>query len=144
MEQIDWKEAPKGTTHFVVGGHGQTPWRKVAWGKVYDWRDGLWYDRGVNLATYLRVNADLLVAKPVEAALPHGLKWPEGYDYYNPHVALGFFFNEERYLWEGRIVTFSDRTFDFWKVRPDTIRRYNEGVEVAAQPAPKKKVGWWG
>lgn len=144
MEEINWQEAPEGTTHFVVGKHGATPWRKVAGDKVFEWRAGEWHDRDIySVEDYLKFNRGLLVAKPAGAVLPDGLQWPEGYDYYNHHGLGGFFFNEEEFVWNGQVLKWNIEVA-YWKNHKATIHRYGKGVEVVAQPAPKKKVGWWG
>ena len=146
MEGINWNEAPEGATHYVIGGFGDTPWRKVTDNKVYEWRADRWCEcLVITVAKYLRANRDLLVAKPAEAALPNGPQWPEGYIYYNPHGLNGFFFNEEEYVWNGVVAKWAVE-MDYWKTHKATIRRYGNAKadEVVEQPAPKKKVGWWG
>ena len=145
MEGINWDKAPEGATHYVTArGIMGGPWRKVTEDKVYAWVKNEWTNRTITtVAKYLEVNAKDLVARPVEAALPNGLQWPEGYDYYNPHGLNGFFFNEEEFVWNGQVLKWNIEVA-YWKNHEATIHRYGKGVEVVAQPAPKKKVGWWG
>ena len=136
---INWEEAPEGATHFVTAKVLGSPWRKVTEDNAYDWTDNGWRQKAItSVARYLEVNAKDLVAKPVEAVLPNGLQWPEGYDYYNPHEPQDFFFNKQELNWNGQVIKWNVG-LDYWLTQQDTIFRYGKG----AGAKPEKKVGWW-
>ena len=151
---INWEEAPEGTTHGTerVGVlalfYGN--WRKITAKGVYYYRNGMWEERqGVDIASYIRNNPHL-VAKPEvleEAALPNGLKWPEGYTHFNTCCG-GFFFNKLEWARSCHLMRknqFEGDAFGYWLRHDQTISRYGKGVvfEQSKQEQPKKKVGWW-
>lgn len=155
MVDINWDEAPEGTTHVVIPGITRHPWRKVdvANDKVYVWmtkaqdgHEGEWCDRRVeSVEAYLGVNNNLLVERPVvEAELPDGLVWPRGYTHWNRDHG-GFFFKEEGYLIYGKENDFMAGAFNYWIGHEKTIERFPGAKPKAPveQPVKKKPVGWW-
>lgn len=66
--EIDWNKAPAGTTHAmhdVIAIRHAGQWRRLANGKVHDWRDGEWKARSFGRAEgWLHANKGLYVQHP--------------------------------------------------------------------------------
>lgn len=124
-------------------------WRKFQNDKVYYFKNGWVEIQGATPDRWKMYNIYVLRPIPVDAPLPNGLKWPDGYDYFNPAAGGGFFFNDDGYALAGiidRYVPWAGlRGKDIWVDDPRTIKRKGGGVvkEKVVQEQPKPKVGWW-
>ena len=157
MEEINWAEAPEGTTHVGVWGKGPR-WRRVADNTVYMWADGHWedigYEPGVWLKEY-RINIIERPKEPEEAVLPDGIEWPQWATHYNKGHKLffcleGFSYRlqDQPHKWVGGEG--DEHYFNIWAAKFDNIVRFAEGNLPAGQvireqpkPIPKKPIGWW-
>ncbi|MNJ09658.1 hypothetical protein D3C77_38060 [compost metagenome] len=160
MVDINWDEAPEGTTHIVhPEAVRRNPWRKVdvANDKVYAWHpkeqgglEGEWVDRRVeSVDNYLRINKELLTERPVvvEAELPKGLQWPEGATHYYPGAETFFDRESSRYKFSrgGGWTNIPGELVQEYIGRKETIARYPEARPKAPveELIKKKPVGWW-
>lgn len=151
MEEINWADAPEGTTHAGVWKVGPR-WRKVDDNTVYMWTDGRWEDLGYEPNFWLREFGANIVERPKEpeeAVLPDGLKWPEGATHYCEVEPYKFFMNERNYkaLFSGDGKAWWDLgegTYRFYAGKPNTIVRFPKGQpKEQPKPIPKKPIGWW-
>lgn len=154
MIDIDWDEAPEGTTHVIFNDNGINPfWRKVDEHGVHQFCRGDWDLSEDQPDWWFEHHGKHIIERPpkepppVESPLPNGLQWVEGALYYSPSYG-GFFLNDER------LTTNGGRSWNlifgtgikYWLDSPDTIRRYADGQAPqvrAEQPKPRKPVGWW-
>lgn len=149
MKEIDWAQAPEGTTHAF--GTGQ--WRKITDEAVYAWRKDRWARRDDVgpvewMATYPTAvggNAQPNPA-PKENPLPNGKVWFEHATYWNPEYPEqgGLFFTDTHHYWDGEWLKWYPGSFEWWEKYEGTIKRFPEGGKPQVkQEQPKKPVGWW-
>lgn len=148
--EINWEEAPEGTTHHLKSAFTNhwlkkledRYWYCLMGAQGWSTNSSEWAVEYENPALYT-----LTVRPLVEAPLPDGWEWPEKATHFNPQCG-GFFINEreDTYLHKGpdwKKFTEND-TLDYWLKSPETISRYaNVNKPGQPKPAPKKQVGWW-
>ena len=151
MKEINWADAPEGTTHVGVW-LDEARWRKVANNTVYMWIDGRWEDLGYEPNFWLIEFGANIVERPKEpeeAVLPHGLEWPEDATHYCEMKTHKFFMNERNYkgLFTGDEEAWWYMGKDacrFYADKADTIVRFPNGQpKEQPKPIPKKPIGWW-
>lgn len=148
-EDINWGEAPEGTQAAILAEEGHAlrtfgRWRKFEDGRVFYFKDGEWKRNTIaTIHGWKEANAHVLKPEVKEAHLPRGLKWKEGYAYYNPEHG-GFFFNLEKYYHAGWEHVWTPGSVDFWLKCPNTIHKYGKAKQPEVKKEqPKPKVGWW-
>lgn len=145
-EDINWDEAPAGTSACVLEEDAAIKygwWRRFEGEEVLYWDGFEWKHRSHNLDLWKKANPHALKPEVKEAHLPHGLKWKEGYDYYNPECG-GFFFDLEKYYHAGRESVWTPGSVEFWLKHHNTIHKYGKAKKPEVKKEqPKPKVGWW-
>lgn len=150
MVDINWDEAPEGTTHgvdknsFSVRSFGQ--WRKITEEEVFYYMGGEWVNREISTPeNYLKANPHVIARPIVEAELPEGRLWREDYTHYN--TTYKFFFKEGQAVMNIEEDPFHlpEPNYTFWIRHQDTITRFPGAKPKAPveQPVKKKPVGWW-
>lgn len=150
MVDINWDEAPEGTTHVLLGldGNHHGHWRKVEDGQVFNIQGGRW-DRINNAEDWFREFGNEIVERPPkESPLPNGLRWVDkATHYYSNNIVPLLFFNEEGYTTSkvgSKWIEWEVDLFKWYAEQAETTARYPLGQPMeVAQPKPRKPVGWW-
>jgi len=157
MEEINWAEAPEGTTHVITRGVKHF-YRKVTEEDVYAWANNKWDNIPFAPKDWFRRYAGSITERPKEpgeAVLPDGIEWPQWATHYNKAQKLffcleGFSYRlqDQPHKWIGGEG--DEHYFNIWAAKFDNIVRFAEGNLPAGQvireqpkPIPKKPIGWW-
>lgn len=152
---IEWEEAPEGTTHSFPSKGGNDHWRKMGGHDVFYWEDGEWEplddENHTNPEVWEEkyVKNGFCIAKPVpvEAELPDGKVWPEGADFYYPQLGVFFRYDAPGFKYQHDVNWSALMPMHIEQyAKKDVIHRFPGAKPKAApkeEPPKKRAVGWW-